>query len=245
MGVATDLALFCSLNMPEADTGTSGGAIDLDNRPVFSVMSANASLRVKSSAAGDTTQQITVEGRDADGDIVTDTKTLNGTNNVSLSSLGTVTEVLKATLNADAAGIVTLETDAAVVIGTIPIGERGFMAVHRKALASAVAARDFYYKVFAKNIHATHTLNGAQVVLFSDPFDRATFALAAATNDSGSVANRLTSPGLTFNDTDKAVPGGDLTAAEAIGIWLKFSHPAGDNSYMSSITLRVKGTSFA
>lgn len=243
MGSITDLVCFASLNMPADDTATSGGAIDLDTRVVFSPLTADSIVEVLSSAAGDTTQQVTVRARRPDGTVVSQTVTLTGTTAVILNTLGQVSRILKVSMNADATGVVTVRRSVAgSTIGTIPIGERGFLAVHRESSASQSVQRDLYYKVFWRNTHGTDALNGALVSLLADPSNRATFALAASKGDSGSVANRVTAPALTFNDTAKAVPTNALAAGEHIGVWLKFTHPQGDTEYNSTVTLAIEGT---
>ncbi len=242
MGIASDLVCYASLNMPVDDVSTSGGAINPDVRVVFTQIATDEAVEVLSSNAADTTQQITVRGRKPDNTVSEQTVTLNGTTVVPLTTLGTLDRVVRANMNADAAGVVTVRTALDIVIGTIPIGERGFFMIHREGQASASAQKDFYYKVFWKNTHGTDALNAAVVRLAADPANRATFALAASKGDSGSVANRLTAPALTFDDTDKAVPTGALAAGEQIGVWIKFSHPAGEPAQASTIDLTIGGT---
>ncbi len=242
MALPADLVLYASLNMPEDDTATSGGAIDPDYRLTFTQIATLASIEVVSSSAADTTQQVTAEVLDDDGVTVSSqTVTLTGVTAVDFSTLGTISAVLQVTMSADAAGIVTLQTDgAAATIGTIPVGERGFLCVHREATASAGSAQDFYYKGFWKNTGAG-TLTAGTISEASDPTDRVTFALAASVNDTASVANRKTAPALTFNNTAKAIPA-SLTPGDAIGVWFKFSHPAGDSDYSSTVSSQVSGT---
>lgn len=237
--VASELIAYASLNMPEDDTATSGGAIDPDTRVVFDQIVVDDTLRAVSSNASDTAT-VTIEARLPNGTVVSEAKALTGTTDISFNTLGTVDRVLQVTLSADAAGIVTIKTSVGTVIGTIPIGERGFLAVHREATGSSSSTQDFYYKIFLKNTNSTFTLQSGVVTLVEDPPSRVTFALAAAINDSGSVSNRKTSPGLTFNTAQKSVPA-TLTAGAAIGVWLKFSHPAGEGDLSSDLILSLTG----
>lgn len=244
MGSISDLTSYASLNMPEEDTGTSGGAIDLDTRVVFTQLDAVSALELVSSNSGDTTQQVTVEARGATGTVASETKTLTGLTAASLSTLGAVARVLQVTMDSDATGTVTLrKASAGATVGTIAPGERGFLCVFREATALSSAAEDWYLKVFLKNTHGSDSLNTATVKLFADPASRVTFAVAASVDDTGSVSNRLTDPGLTFTADDKAVPGGGVLAAgEAIGVWLKFTLPQGDGEHDTTVTLSLEGT---
>ncbi len=244
MGSITDLVCYASANMPADDSATSGGAIDPDVRVAFTPLAADDDIEVVSSAAGDTTQSVTVRGRKLDGTVAEQTVTLNGTTAVILSTLGVVARVLKVSMSADAAGVVTVRRSVAgTTVGTIPVGERGFLAVHREFQASATAGTSRYYKVFWKNTHATDSLNSALVSQSADPAARVTHALATSKGDSGSVTNRTTAPaGLTFDDTAKVVPTGTLAPGETIGVWLKFTHPQGEGDLSTTYTLQIEGT---
>lgn len=237
----SDLIAYASLNMPSDDVSTSGGAIDVDTRVVFTQLASVAALEILSSSAADTTPQATVRARTAAGSVLSQTVTLTGVTPVSLSTLGTVERVLKVSLNADAAGIVTLRVaSGGATVGTIPIGERGFLAFHREGQCSSSAEVDFYYKFFIKNTSGTDTLTSGSVAETLDSPNRITFALAASINDSASVANRLTVPALTFNNSAKSVPA-SLAPGDAIGVWLLAAHPAGDGSSNTSLGLQISG----
>lgn len=241
MALPADLVLYASLNMPADDSATSGGGVDVDQRLEFTQLAVDAALEILSSAAGDTTQQATVRVRNAAGVVVSQTVTLTGTTAVQLTSLGTVDRVLKVSLNADCAGVVTLRVSGAgATVGTIPIGERGFMCIHREGAASVGSTQDFYYKGFWRNTGAA-TLLTPSVAEYADPAGRVTFALAASLNDTGSVANRKTAPALTFNDSQKSAPA-SLGPGDAIGVWFKFSHPAGESDMNSTYGTKIAGT---
>ncbi|HEC75482.1 MAG TPA: hypothetical protein ENI26_14120, partial [Methylophaga aminisulfidivorans] len=126
--VAADLIAYAALLRPEDDVATSGGGQDIDNRPSFVQMAADGTVEMLSSAAGDTTQNVTVKGRDAAGAIITDTKLMNGITIVIFT--GTFERVLSVLMDADAVGIITVQrTTGATLIADIPIGERGFTAL--------------------------------------------------------------------------------------------------------------------
>ena len=241
---AADLIALCSLNRPENDTTTSGGGIDVDNRPEFTQMGANDTLEMLSSAAGDTTQTVTVTGRNSAGAVVIDTKTLNGTTVVAFT--GTFERVQKVLMSADAVGTITVRrASAGPTVGTIPIGERGFtMAFINSASESGIAIR--YEKIFWKNTHATLTLNSAETKLTADPDARIRVGVSATKNDTLSVANRKTAPGgITFVDDNvaQAVAGNTLEALAATGLWIEQNLPASDTPKKSSFTTQLSGTS--
>lgn len=240
---STDLVAYASANMPDTDSGTSGGAIDTLRRIDFTQLAANDSLEAVSTSASDT-QNITIEARNAAGSVVSETKALNGTTVVSFSTLGTVERVLKVELASAAVGTITVRrASSGPTVSQIPPGERGFMAFARKIASDPSAAKDYYHKFFWKNTHASLSLLNAVVKQNADPDARITHALATSVNDSGSVTNRTTSPGLTFDDNDKAVPGTDLAAGAAIGVWLRVSLPAGDSPHRTTYTSELAGQS--
>lgn len=242
---ASDLIAFSALNRPDDDTGTSGGAIDLDHRPVFTQLAANDDLEVLSSAAGDTTQTFTLVARLATGAKVTRTGTLNGTTPVSIQAGEIYERVLRFYISADAVGTVTLRRGAAgATVGTIPPAERGFHAffVDSASEASPVAR---YEPLHWKNTHATLTLNAAKVQLSADPAAKITLGIETAKDTSISVTNRKTVPANpTFVDdgVDQNVPGTTLEAGSAIQTWIKQSLLASDSPVRSTFTTQLAGT---
>jgi hypothetical protein len=244
--VATDLVYYASANMPEDNASPSGGAIDTTCRVVpdsASLFNALAdTIDYVSSSAGDT-MNVTVTGRDAQGRIVQETKVLNGTTTVN----GTVSfqSIEKVVVAAAHAGTVTLKknTGAATIVALEP----GVLTVRRLFYGAAAdvaggASRTFYEKFFVKNNNGTNALLSAQVSETSDPAAVFAFALATAVNDSGSVANRLAAPGgLTFNSTAKNVPGTDLAAGAAIGVWAELTLAAGAAPALYTWGVQVSG----
>lgn len=74
------IVIYGSANMPEADSATVGGAIDLTKRVSFYDMSAAGAVDVVSSSASDTATKIQISGRDSTGTIQTPAAiTLTGT----------------------------------------------------------------------------------------------------------------------------------------------------------------------
>lgn len=247
--VAADLVLFAAANMPDSDAGAAGGAIDLLRRLDFTQLAANDTIEALSSATGDTTQTLTIEARKADGSIVSETKTLNGSTVITFSVNGVVERILKVELSAAAAGTVTVRRAAAgPTVRAIPIGERGFLAMFRKAASDPAVQKDYYAKGFWKNTHATLALASALVKQNADADARITHLLAAATGDVATSTNRVTAPAVadtqdpdTFDDTDKTVPGGSLGAGVAIGVWFRFRLPIADTPHRYSYVSELSG----
>jgi hypothetical protein len=240
---AAELILLGSLNRPEDDTSTVGGGIDIDHRPEFTQLAANDIVEMVSDNAGDTTQSVTITGRDAAGAWTTDSKTVNGTTVVDFA--GTWERVLKIVMDSDAAGIVTVRRDAAgPTLSTIPVGERGFYAMFLKS-ASESGSTTRFEKMFWKNTDPSLTLNSAEVELTADPSAKIRMGLATAKDDSGTSTNRETAPGgVSFVDDSVAqsVPTGLLAAGEAIGTWIELALTADDSAYKSTFTTRLSGT---
>lgn len=239
--VASDLVLYNSASMPVADTGTSGGAIDPLRRPDFTQMSVTETVRAVSSSGADTSQTLSIVGRLADGSLASETLSLNGTTPV--TSANTYERLLKAELSAACAGTVTVaRTTGPTTIRVIPIGERGFQAVFQQDASDPSVQEDFYMKVFWKNTNGSLALTSSVVKENADPSGDITFALAASINDSGSVANRKTSPGLTFNNGPTSVPNsGNLTSGSGIGVWLDLTLAAAAAALKSTYTTELDG----
>jgi len=245
----TDLLAFCSANMPEDDSSSNGGAIDADQRVVFTDLAASDDVEALSSAGGDTTQNVTVYGRKADGTYVNETKTLTGVTPVIFSTIGVLERIEKVTMDADAAGVVTIQRSVAgAVIGTIPIGERGFRRLFINAISDPSSPKPYYMKIFLKNAHATLALLAAVVKQSADPTTKVTHLIGSAVNGATTSANRLTAPAAgdtldpdVFDDNDKNVPGTDLAAGSAIAVWLKLSLAAAEPPIKSTYTAALSG----
>ena len=177
--VAADIVAYGSASMPDTDTPTGiGGAIDLTVRVVFTDIVATDQIEILSSDVGDTTQTITVHGRNAAGELVNDVQTLNGTT-VALIA-GVFERVLKIIKSATTTGTVTIrdqDTDA-----TIATMEPAVLEIRRPfydaaADASGGSARTYYEKIFFKNNHGSLTLTAAEIKEFADPSTNVDFDL--------------------------------------------------------------------
>ncbi len=246
--VAADLVIFNSANMPETDAGVSGGAIDLLRRPDFTQIAANDDIEVISTSASDT-QNCTIEGRDAAGSLVSETKALTGVTAAIFSTLGIVERVLDAELASVAIGTITVRRSVAgATLRTIPVGERGFSMFARKTTSSTAAIQNYYFKVFVKNTHATLALQSAVVKQNADPDARIMHLPAATNDDTATSTTRITVPAVadtldpdTFDDTDKSI--GTLAASAARGVWLRVQLPTSDTPHRTTYTLEVTGQS--
>jgi hypothetical protein len=236
---ASDLVFYASASVPDEDSSSSGGAIDTLRRLDFTQIAANDTIEAVSDNAGDT-MNLTVEGRDSQGRVVSETKALTGTSPISFSTLATAERVLKAELASAPTGSVTVRrTTGPTTIRVIPAGERGFLAAFRKDASDPSSTKDYYIKGFWKNTHGSLAALAATVKQNADPSAVITHALDASVNATTSTTNRLTTPGFTFNDSDKAVPGTDLAFGDRIGVWLKLSLAAGASPLKTTYTSEI------
>lgn len=247
--VASDIIVYGSANMPESDSTTSGGAIDATTKIVFTDIAATDKVTVLSSSAGDTTQTVTVTGRDSTGQIQTDALSLNGTTRV--IGVQNFERILKIVVSASHAGTITVTRNDAATYTSIATLETGVLTVRRlfydsAANASGGATKNFYEKVFIKNTNATTALTNATVEEFADPTTNITFDLESSKGGSNSTTNRVTAPASgmlgTFNSSTKNVPTNALSSGEYIGVWLNLTLTAGTAATKSTYTLRANGT---
>lgn len=240
--VASDLVLYASAAVPADDTTDAGGAIDTLRRLDFTQIAATDKIEVKSSSAGDTTQTVTLRGRKADGTIVSEVLTLTGV--TAVATTNNYERLLTAELSATCAGTVTVQRQTGPsTLRVIPIGERGFLAPFRELASDPSVQKDWYAKGFWKNTHGSLALTSAVVKENADPSGDVSFALAAALDDTATTADRTTSPGLTFNSTDKNVPNSqNLSFGSAIGIWFNLTLAAGAAALKTTYTTELDGS---
>jgi TRAP-type mannitol/chloroaromatic compound transport system substrate-binding protein len=74
----SDIVVYGSANMPEADGAMTGGSVDFTRRITFYDITPAGSLDAISSSSSDTATKIAYSGRDSTGAIQTQTLTLNG-----------------------------------------------------------------------------------------------------------------------------------------------------------------------
>lgn len=126
----SDLRVYGSADMPEADGSTVGGAIDFTKRIEFGVPTGSppftaATYQVVSSSAADTATKVTFAGRNSTGIVHTETLSLNGQTKV--ASANSYERLLSA-----------LASGAAAAFGLAPPG--GTQASGDVALMSATLA---------------------------------------------------------------------------------------------------------
>jgi len=249
--VATDLVPYLSANQPTDDVSAGGGAIDATMRPDFTQLAANDTVYVKSTSASDT-GNITVVGRNAGGQVVSETKAINGTTGANLTVLATVERVLSAKMAAAAVGTVTVGRGTfgspGPNIRTIPPTEKGFAAIMQQGTSLTSGTRDYYGKFFWKNTHGTLALLAASVIENADPTGLVTHALETSIGGSGTSTNRVTAPGsvTAFGSTaitlSTATGTADLTSGSAIGVWLKLSLATNNAAIRSTYTSEIDGS---
>jgi hypothetical protein len=224
------------------DVSTTGGARSTVARPTLDQFTANAVVALISD--GTDTRNVTITGRTAAGAIATETLALTS----AVEKLGAqVWERIHSVVAASADGARTItirQGSGGTTRGTITPNETTRHIDFQRA-ASAAAGRAYYAKHFWRNGDGALQLNAATVTLTTDPSAKVKIALAAAKGDSATVANRLTSPGLTFSDDGVAlsVPTGALAAGETIGMWTELTLASNDAPLKSSYTAQLAGTS--
>jgi len=241
--VSADLVEYHSATQSDADAITVGGAIDTLRRPDFTQVTAGDTVEVISSSASDT-QNCTIEARKADGTVVSETLALTGTTAKIFAGNGAIDRILKVELASAAIGTITVRKSVAgATYRQIPAGERGFSMFLRKDASSTSGALNFYAKTFWKNTNSTNALLSAQVSESADPTGLVDFGLAASVNDSGTTTNRQTAPGgVTFASTAANVPGTDLAATAAIGVWRRLALAQNNAAIRSTHTLQLAGS---
>src|SRR5262245_64311589 len=134
--------------MPDTDSGSAGGAIDNLRYVDFAQIGGTDDVEAVSDGAD--TRNLTMEGRNAGGSIVTETKALNGSTFITFSTMGNVERVLKAELaSADASRTVTVRRATGdVTLRTIPPNKRGFLMPFRKCPSDPSSTKNYYAKVF-------------------------------------------------------------------------------------------------
>jgi hypothetical protein len=248
--IASDLKFYGSAIMAEDDTtANQGGAIDTEVKMLFVDISTTDNVTIISDDAADNTQTVTITGRDGGGAIVSEALSLNGTSRVVGAQL--FERIIKIVVNAAHTGTITVTRDNGATYTEIATLETGVLEVRRPFynVASDVSGgstRNFYEKIFIKNTHATLALLSATIKELSDPTGNVTFDLEDAVDDSNVSSNRITAPTASdmlgsFDNTDKSVPGTNLSAASAIGVWLKLTLAAGEAPTKSTYTFRVNG----
>src|SRR3972149_1961530 len=149
--LASELSYYGATNHQDTDSGTQGGAINTAIKIEFTQMTGNSTLEAVLSAAGDTTQTVTVTGRNAAGELITTSAvTLNGTTAVSMGAT-TFERILKVVLSATCTGTISVRNSSGGTVWSKL--ESGFTQVrvpfyNAAAEPSGGSNKDYYEKVF-------------------------------------------------------------------------------------------------
>lgn len=244
--VDTDIVVYGSAVMSDDDVTTNiGGAIDLTTRVVFTDISPTGTITVVSDSSGDTTQTVTIYGRDAAGVLVNEGLVLTGVTPVSGSQ--SFERILKIVMSGTAVGSVSVSETAGAEV--LVVMEPGLLEIRRPfynavAEASGGADKTYYEKLFFKNTNGTSALTNAVISETADPLAKITFMLPGTLDDSGDngANNRLVAPAGTFDSTAKNVANAQVhTAGAAQGVWVALTLTNGDAAAKSSFTLRESG----
>jgi hypothetical protein len=239
-------------NPVKDDTSTIGGAIDTHSLLLVAQLSSSSRVEVVSDNSGDT-GQLDIIGRDVSGNLVTATVFLSGTTPV--APVQVFERVLYVnsripTLGLQINGNVTFRViGGGTTLATLfpydgTTNQASSFFINATSNPSAIKIR--YDKMFFRNNNGSALpLFGAKVTLTADPAARIRIGIAAAVNDTLTAANRLTAPaGITFVDDNVAqnVPGTDLAAGAAVGVWIEQNLPVNDTARKSTFTVQLDGT---
>jgi len=137
---AYNIIFHGSATMPDDDSTTQiGGAIDKSTRVTFAPLDTTGTLKAVSSAAGDTTQSVTVYGRNAAGEKINETINLNGT--TFAAGTESFERIMKATKSATTTGDVCVVESSAEASGTAQDGD-----TNEITLAAGASAVDNFYQ---------------------------------------------------------------------------------------------------
>lgn len=239
--LTSDLVKYGVASYPEADTGTSGGAISLVTALRRFIQAANTAPKAASSSAADT-MVLTLRGRNTAGVDVSEAIALNGTTQITFTT--TFSYLLKATLASAAAGTVTIfMNDGSTVIVTVAPGitkQIRFFYASESEVAQVIR----YEGEWWKNNHGTLTLQAAKIRITVDPSAKIRIGLANGADQT--VTNRKTAPSsVTFVDDSVDIDVTSVAAGASKQIWVEQTLAASDSAYNSNFTTELRGTTAA
>lgn len=249
--LASELKAFAATSHPTADAQNSGGPIQDDGHASggylveYTDIAANDDLEYVSDGAD--TRNAVVDGRDAAGVAVQETKTLNGVTTVNGTQV--FERVSRIELSAkDAARTATVKRQpGGATVKALGINIRGVTRTFIGATTPAAGSTKRYELVYLKNTNGTLTLTTAQVRLTTDPALKIKMAVRGSKGDHATALTdrvQATPPeSLTFVDdnTYQAVPTNTLAAGERIGVWVEQTLTSGDASFKDTFTLELSG----
>jgi hypothetical protein len=243
--ISSELILYGSANRPEDDTTTVGGAIDATARPFDANLAANDDIEILSSEAGDV-RTVTIRYRNAAGvEASVGPTALNGTTPVAMGiTAERLLEVIVSATHGTRSVTIRRASDDAL-LHTVNPGETRAFRMFNKAV-STTSQKIYYEKIFWKNTHGTLSLLNAIVDLTADPLAKVEIGAAPTVGDTATATNRLTAPGSVSFVNDNVninVPGTNLAAGAAIGVWVKLTLDANESALKNSFTTRLRGES--
>jgi len=244
----TDILFYGSAVMPNDEvTPNIGGAMDTTKKPSFTRIGTATTLEMLSSSAADTTQTVTIYYIGNDGVLTSEVKTLSGVGVVAF--VATMKIFLKAVKSAGTTGTVTIrKSGGGTTIATMEPTLIECRIPCYNAISDPSLIKNYYEKIFAKNINATLALTGAILAIASDPQNIWTFAmetvLDGTTSNGGGNVRSVAPAGFSFDTAQKSFANsGVFTATHAQGIWLKMALPIGKDPFDDTFTLRISGVS--
>jgi hypothetical protein len=110
---------------------------------------------------------------------------------------------------------------------------------------SGGSERSYYEKFFWRNDSSETLMTDVNVREVMNPTGRISFALESVldgTGSNGAHHNRLVAPpDLVFSRNEQVVPTSQLLGSQAIGVWLRFTLPAGQQPIKSSYLTGLQG----
>ena len=249
---SSDLKFYAALNPSESNGTTVGGGIDVQSRVVFDsatlANTLNDTVEILSSSASDTSSKTcTIYGRNTAGSIINEVIALNGTTPVSGAT--TFERILKIVLSETCVGNITVRE--ATGNTAVAILEVGLLSIRRlgyniSADISSGSTRYYHEKIFGKNTNGTNSLLTATVKEEADASGLVDFDLESSVNGTNTTSTRLSAPSSgmlgSFSNAEKSVPGSDLAAGSAVGIWVRISLPAGQAPAKSTWQVSLNGS---
>lgn len=239
---AAELVKYLPLNRPESDTATAGGDRDASARPLDSQLTATGVIAVVSDGAD--TRTVTIEGRDAAGNVVTEVLTLNGTTEV----VGTQSfeRILNLALSAtDASRTVTVrQGSGGTTRHTFNPTEQYAAMMFQRSASEALGTTRYELEYWENTDSEGLALQNATVELTADPAAKIAIGVHTAVGNSGTITNRETAPaGVSFVDdgVQQNVPGGSLAANAYVGVWVRQTLAADDSAQRTTFTTQIAG----
>ena len=235
-----DIRFYGCTNHAENDVSTQGGSIDRTviltfDEPIL-MNGLNDTIDVYSLDNTDTTQTLTITGRNSSGTIISENYNINGTTVQFGSTI--FQQVLKIVCSASHAGdLVFVDNTNSKVLGRLlgttnapgGIAELTLRRPFYDIRIPSTGTNTYYEKIFLRN-NSAFSYYYVNIYESGDKWSSVTFALASSQNDSESVSNRTMAPSLVsgpFNNDPKSIPNTHLNSGDAIGVWLKIDIPAG------------------